>query len=281
MSDSNISCAACKHSRRRCKKDCVFAPYFPLDQPHKFESVHRIFGASKVARILKNLPAAQRKAAVDSLVYEAEARLKDPVYGCVASISLLRKRLMQVQTELDIARQELATYKGPPVLNPGFMPQFSNWQVPVTGSNLERMLGLDQPGTSGEGQHGQQSCEALRQQLVEAARKQDMLRKDMLRNLKQKHHPQQTQNQHHRLLRFNRRFDGAGPSGQATRPAELTGSGAMLQSFSFCEIQQQEELCDHILEQLIEHETMVQQQNQPSQLLQPNDGDGGEEGRSV
>ncbi|KAK9067103.1 hypothetical protein SSX86_014428 [Deinandra increscens subsp. villosa] len=254
MSDSNISCAACKHSRRRCKKDCVFAPYFPLDQPHKFESVHRIFGASKVARILKNLPAAQRKAAVDSLVYEAEARLKDPVYGCVASISLLRKRLMQVQTELDIARQELATYKGPPVLNPGFMPQFSN----LAGSNCRFELGADKAGHVKE-------FEGRNRRIIN----------------------NKYQNQHHQrltgLLRFNRRFDGAGLSGQATRPAELTDPEAMLQSFSLCEIQQQEELCDHILEQLIapEPEPMVQQQNQPSQLLQPNDGDGGEEGRSV
>ena len=27
-------CAACKLPRRRCGQDCVFAAYFPADEPH-------------------------------------------------------------------------------------------------------------------------------------------------------------------------------------------------------------------------------------------------------
>ncbi|KAK6934805.1 Lateral organ boundaries, LOB [Dillenia turbinata] len=46
-------CAACKLLRRRCAQNCIFAPYFPADEPQKFASVHRVFGASNVNKMLQ------------------------------------------------------------------------------------------------------------------------------------------------------------------------------------------------------------------------------------
>lgn len=46
-------CAACKLLRRRCAQDCVFSPYFPADEPQKFASVHKVFGASNVNKMLQ------------------------------------------------------------------------------------------------------------------------------------------------------------------------------------------------------------------------------------
>lgn len=46
-------CAACKLLRRRCTQDCVFSPYFPSDEPHKFASVHKVFGASNVNKMIQ------------------------------------------------------------------------------------------------------------------------------------------------------------------------------------------------------------------------------------
>lgn len=46
-------CAACKLLRRRCTRDCVFAPYFPAHEPQKFGSVHKVFGASNVNKMLQ------------------------------------------------------------------------------------------------------------------------------------------------------------------------------------------------------------------------------------
>ncbi|XP_059441814.1 phosphopantothenoylcysteine decarboxylase-like [Corylus avellana] len=46
-------CAACKLLRRRCAEDCVFAPYFPADEPQKFANVHKVFGASNVNKMLQ------------------------------------------------------------------------------------------------------------------------------------------------------------------------------------------------------------------------------------
>ncbi|XP_057487892.1 LOB domain-containing protein 36-like [Actinidia eriantha] len=118
MSTTASPCAACKLQRRKCTQECVFAPYFPPDQPQKFETVHKVFGASNVSKILNDLSAAQREDAVNSLAYEAEARLRDPVYGCVGLISILQHRLKQVQIDLYNAKKELAAYIGPSAMFP-------------------------------------------------------------------------------------------------------------------------------------------------------------------
>nr|CAB3461462.1 unnamed protein product [Digitaria exilis] len=104
-------CAACKFLRRKCQPDCVFAPYFPPDNPQKFVHVHRVFGASNVTKILNELHPYQREDAVNSLAYEADMRLRDPVYGCVGVISILQHRLRQVQQELARASYELSKFQ--------------------------------------------------------------------------------------------------------------------------------------------------------------------------
>ncbi|KAK8457786.1 hypothetical protein SEVIR_3G246200v4 [Setaria viridis] len=104
-------CAACKFLRRKCQPDCVFAPYFPPENPQKFVHVHRVFGASNVTKILNELHPCQREDAVNSLAYEADMRLRDPVYGCVGVISILQHRLRQVQQELARASYELSKYQ--------------------------------------------------------------------------------------------------------------------------------------------------------------------------
>ncbi|MED6169748.1 LOB domain-containing protein 4 [Stylosanthes scabra] len=99
-------CAACKLLRRRCAVDCVFAPYFPADEPHKFANVHKVFGASNVNKMLQELPEHQRGDAVSSMVYEANARVRDPVYGCVGAISSLQQQIDALQTQLAVAQAE-------------------------------------------------------------------------------------------------------------------------------------------------------------------------------
>ncbi|CAN1157931.1 LOB domain-containing protein 4 [Linum perenne] len=100
-------CAACKLLRRRCAHDCVFSPYFPADQPHKFANVHKVFGASNVNKMLQELEEHQRSDAVSSMVYEANARIRDPVYGCVGAISSLQQQVDSLQAQLAIAQAEV------------------------------------------------------------------------------------------------------------------------------------------------------------------------------
>ncbi|XP_038970417.1 LOB domain-containing protein 4-like [Phoenix dactylifera] len=100
-------CAACKLLRRRCAQDCIFAPYFPADEPQKFANVHKVFGASNVSKLLQELPAHHRGDAVSSLVYEANARVRDPVYGCVGAISSLQRQIESLQTQLAVVQAEM------------------------------------------------------------------------------------------------------------------------------------------------------------------------------
>lgn len=202
MSSSRTPCAACKTLRRKCTNNCPFAPYFPPEQAYKFDVVHKVYGASTVARILSEVSPSERVEAVTSLVYEAEARLKDPIYGCVGSVSILQHKLKQIQNQLDTAKQELASYIGP--------------------SAMMQVLN----------------------QRVEARKDQDMLR-----NLENQHQHQQQSMMG--LLSFNSHFDGAGPSGHA-------GAGAM----AHVKQQQQHEEQFRHLQQIQQHQVMVQQQNQ-------------------
>ncbi|KAI4382758.1 hypothetical protein MLD38_008677 [Melastoma candidum] len=105
---SSSSCAACKMLKRRCTSSCIFAPYFRSDEPKKFAKVHKVFGASNVSKILTEVPEEQREETVNSLAYEAEARLSDPVYGCIGAITLLQRKMVELQYDLAIARARLA-----------------------------------------------------------------------------------------------------------------------------------------------------------------------------
>ncbi|GAU15607.1 hypothetical protein TSUD_108660 [Trifolium subterraneum] len=100
-------CAACKILRRRCAEKCVLAPYFPPTQPSKFTTAHRVFGASNIIKILQELPESQRADAVSSMVYEASARIRDPVYGSAGAICHLQKQVNELQAQLAKSQAEL------------------------------------------------------------------------------------------------------------------------------------------------------------------------------
>ncbi|KAF2302488.1 hypothetical protein GH714_036545 [Hevea brasiliensis] len=102
-SSSRSPCGACKFLRRKCVSDCIFAPYFRSEQgPDRFAAIHKVFGASNVSKLLLHVPIADRCEAVVTIAYEAQARIRDPVYGCVAHIFALQQQaqLMQVKAQL-------------------------------------------------------------------------------------------------------------------------------------------------------------------------------------
>ncbi|OIS99505.1 PREDICTED: LOB domain-containing protein 1-like [Nicotiana attenuata] len=104
-------CAACKILRRRCVDKCVLAPYFPPTDPLKFTIAHRVFGASNIIKMLQELPEEQRTDAVNSMVYEANARIRDPVYGCAGVICQFQKQISELQAEFAKAQAEILNLK--------------------------------------------------------------------------------------------------------------------------------------------------------------------------
>ncbi|XP_074557777.1 LOB domain-containing protein 16-like [Curcuma longa] len=102
-------CGACKFLRRRCTQECVFAPYFDSEQsPAQFAAIHKVFGASNVSKLLAQLPVHLRCDAVVTVAYEAQARIRDPVYGCVAHIFALQKQVAILQAQLMQVKAQLA-----------------------------------------------------------------------------------------------------------------------------------------------------------------------------
>ncbi|XP_042048938.1 LOB domain-containing protein 16-like isoform X1 [Salvia splendens] len=108
-SGSGSPCGACKFLRRKCAADCVFAPYFCSEQgPARFAAIHKVFGASNVSKLLLHVPAADRCEAVVTIAYEAQARIRDPVYGCVAHIFALQQQVAYLQAQVMQAKAQLA-----------------------------------------------------------------------------------------------------------------------------------------------------------------------------
>lgn len=247
MASSSSPCAACKFLRRKCTQECVFAPYFPPDQPQKFAYVHKVFGASNVAKLLNELASNQREDAVNSLFYEAEARLRDPVYGCVGLISILQHRLKQLQHDLENAKKELAIYVGPQAMLPIHQPppqahfmsippqpqRPSSSSASVMTQHHHNLLPMMAIPTGQLYQQQQQIFEAQQLAAVNAAAREqqnEMFRAYGGGNNSPHHQNQQPQVE---ILRFNNAFDSV-PAGSVTVTGfnQLSSSGTTVTGMS-------------------------------------------------
>ncbi|TYH57232.1 hypothetical protein ES332_D08G075400v1 [Gossypium tomentosum] len=102
-------CGACKFLRRKCVRGCVFAPYFCHEQgATHFAAIHKVFGASNVSKLLAHLPLSDRSEAALTIAYEAQARLQDPIYGCVSHIFALQQQIVNLQAQLASLKAQAA-----------------------------------------------------------------------------------------------------------------------------------------------------------------------------
>ncbi|MBA0700509.1 hypothetical protein Goari_022620 [Gossypium aridum] len=110
MAGAGSPCGACKFLRRRCVKGCVFAPYFSHEQgATHFAAIHKVFGASNVSKLLTHLPVNERCEAAVTISYEAQARLQDPIYGCVSHIFALQQQVVNLQAQLACLKEQAAS----------------------------------------------------------------------------------------------------------------------------------------------------------------------------
>ncbi|XP_052206872.1 LOB domain-containing protein 29-like [Diospyros lotus] len=108
MSGPGSPCGACKVLRRKCTKSCVFAPYFCHEEgPTNFAAIHKVFGASNASKLLAQLPVSDHYGAVDTLLYEAQVRLQDPIYGCVSYSFSLQQQVLDLQFHLPLLEELL------------------------------------------------------------------------------------------------------------------------------------------------------------------------------
>ncbi|KAF9608109.1 hypothetical protein IFM89_006036 [Coptis chinensis] len=132
-SGTGSPCGACKFLRRKCASDCIFAPYFSSEQSStRFAAIHKVFGASNVSKMLSQVPVSDRCEAVVTIAYEAQARIRDPVYGCVAHIFALQQQVAYLQAQLMQLKLQMAN-------NCGDSRSFDNDWVGGMADGLQQM----------------------------------------------------------------------------------------------------------------------------------------------
>ncbi|CAK9309885.1 unnamed protein product [Citrullus colocynthis] len=108
-SPSSPPCGACKFLRRKCVNGCIFAPYFRHELgASQFSAIHKVFGASNASKLLAHLPVSHRCEAAVTISYEAQARLQDPIYGCVSHIFALQQQVMNLRAQVAYLREQAA-----------------------------------------------------------------------------------------------------------------------------------------------------------------------------
>ncbi|KAF8413366.1 hypothetical protein HHK36_001347 [Tetracentron sinense] len=100
-------CAACRMLRRRCDNNCILAPFFPAEDIESFAGVHKVFRSSNVIKMLKMVEETKREDAVKSIVYEASARLWDPIYGSAGAVFHLQKHVQELEVQLQLTRARI------------------------------------------------------------------------------------------------------------------------------------------------------------------------------
>ncbi|KAG6515871.1 hypothetical protein ZIOFF_026305 [Zingiber officinale] len=109
MTGFGSPCGACKFLRRKCMRGCVFAPYFCHEQSAAhFAAIHKVFGASNASKLLMHLPVSDRSEAALTISYEAQARIQDPIYGCVAHIFALQQQVVTLEAQLASLKAQIA-----------------------------------------------------------------------------------------------------------------------------------------------------------------------------
>ncbi|KAL3536938.1 hypothetical protein ACH5RR_000304 [Cinchona calisaya] len=150
-------CGACKFLRRKCVKGCIFAPYFDPEQgTSHFAAVHKVFGASNASKMLLRVPANKRLDVVVTLCYEALARIRDPVYGCVGHLFTLQQQVVNLQAELACAQARLCTlHRLPPLPTMQFSPSPTNLNQPCS-SNVSLQASMEMASCFADSTNDQQ-----------------------------------------------------------------------------------------------------------------------------
>lgn len=73
--------------------------------------MHHVFGASNVAKLIQDLPVEKREECVQSLSYEAETRISDPVHGCLGQVMKLHRMIKEADELLEETKNKLANYE--------------------------------------------------------------------------------------------------------------------------------------------------------------------------
>ncbi|KAM7466573.1 hypothetical protein LguiB_014135 [Lonicera macranthoides] len=111
------SCAACTYNRKRCQPWCEYAPIFrDVISRQDYRTIFTVFGVKNVADILQNIPQYQHLETLYSFLFEAKARIENPIKGCTALLASLEQKVGELQERVTALEARLEG--GPSCVNP-------------------------------------------------------------------------------------------------------------------------------------------------------------------
>nr|GEX43979.1 LOB domain-containing protein 22-like [Tanacetum cinerariifolium] len=106
------ACAACHSRRQKCAPDCILAPYFPHNRQQQFQNVRKLFGVNFIIKTINDHSDQEEKDdAMAGIIYEADARARDPAGGCSRILIELDQHIREAESELEFVKQLVALCK--------------------------------------------------------------------------------------------------------------------------------------------------------------------------
>ncbi|KAM7511055.1 hypothetical protein LguiB_009930 [Lonicera macranthoides] len=111
------SCAACTYKRKRCQPWCEYAQIFQeVISRQDYRTIFTVFGVKNVADILQSIPQYQHLETLNSFLFEAKARVENPIKGCTALLASLEQKVEELQEWVTALEARLEG--GPSCVNP-------------------------------------------------------------------------------------------------------------------------------------------------------------------
>ncbi|KAM7510012.1 hypothetical protein LguiB_008887 [Lonicera macranthoides] len=105
------SCAACTYKRKRCQPWCEYAQIFrDVISRQDYRTIFTVFGVKNVADILQHIPEYQYLETLNSFLFEAKARVENPIKGCTALLASLEQKYSLLHNYTDQIRTKNLNY---------------------------------------------------------------------------------------------------------------------------------------------------------------------------
>ncbi|XP_021739443.1 LOB domain-containing protein 9-like [Chenopodium quinoa] len=139
-------CAVCQIQGLICDANCLLAPYFPAEKEQEATNILKVFSYDYITDILKDIHSTQHDIAIKVIAFNAEARLRDPVGGCMPTILTLRRNIAFYHNQLREVHYLLSYIKflkyGTPINPVNPTPSL------VGDDHIQASLGLDEDSSS-------------------------------------------------------------------------------------------------------------------------------------
>nr|ABK26854.1 unknown [Picea sitchensis] len=121
---------------KQCLDNCTILYRLASNDLHKFSILQKVFGACNVIKLIQDLSPDQRVDAINSMVYEASARLQDPALGCVGIIQQLQLQISDLQSRITATQATIQKIRSQEAQLVASIPGFNNKFNPTMSTSL-------------------------------------------------------------------------------------------------------------------------------------------------